>query len=105
MDGVSGGAERGGWGAGSGLSPRLCVWGCAQLRGAGRSGTGVTVWTQLWPPTVHGRQLGVWGGEREDDGDLAEREVRPSLERGFAASGGLVRGSGAGCLRRERWWE
>lgn len=59
----------------------------------------------LWPPTVHGRQLGVSGEEREDDGDLAEREVRPSLERGFAASGGLVRGSGAGCLRRERGWE
>lgn len=57
------------------------------------------------PLSTEGSWGCVGGEEREDDGDLAEREVRPSLEREFAASGGLVRGSGAGCLRRERGWE
>lgn len=53
------------------------------------------------------KTVGGWGERngREDGGDLAEREFRPSLERGFASSGGLIRGSGAGCLRKERGWE
>lgn len=106
MDGVSDRAERGGWGAGSGLGPRLCVWGCAELRAPG----GARGWSYGLDTALAAhcprKTVGGWGEEeREDGGALAEREVRLSLEKGLASSGGLVRGSGAGRLPRERGWE
>lgn len=67
MDGVSGGAEQGGWDVGCGLGPRFCVWGCGRARARGRS-YGLN--TQPWPPTVRGRQFGGGWGVREGTGEM-----------------------------------
>jgi hypothetical protein len=105
LDGVSGGGEAG---VRALDSVPAFVSGAAQSSGRREERAGVLVWTELWPLTDHGRQLegGVgWRNGRIVGIWQKEREVRPSLERGFASSGGLVRDSGAGCLRRERGWE
>lgn len=68
-------------------------------------GAGVTVWTQLWPPTVHGRQLGV--GERrngrmvglwqKERSDLVWKRGSPPLAVWCGAvARGVCRGSAGG---------